>query len=94
MGIVEDNNLHGQQYAWLTTCGMFCFFTYYPIFSAHSSSLQSTSPCDYSFSTFAHHLGLRHFASLVWEFPTNRLLQRLPVAKYLAFKSVPLLLLV
>ncbi|KAI0796497.1 MFS general substrate transporter [Abortiporus biennis] len=47
MGIVEDNHLHGQQYAWLTTCV--------------------------------------YIAILAWEFPTNRLLQRLPVAKYLAF---------
>lgn len=23
MGIITDNNLHGQQYAWLTTCGEF-----------------------------------------------------------------------
>ncbi|KAJ3479348.1 hypothetical protein NLI96_g9127 [Meripilus lineatus] len=47
MGIVEDNNLQGQQYAWLTTCV--------------------------------------YIAILAWEFPTNRLIQRLPIAKYLAF---------
>ncbi|KAF9498540.1 MFS general substrate transporter [Pleurotus eryngii] len=47
MGIVPDNHLHGQQYAWLTTCV--------------------------------------YIAILMWEFPTNRLLQRLPIAKYLAF---------
>ncbi|KAF7433247.1 hypothetical protein PC9H_005197 [Pleurotus ostreatus] len=47
MGIIPDNHLHGQQYAWLTTCV--------------------------------------YIAILIWEFPTNRLLQRLPIAKYLAF---------
>ncbi|KAK7695578.1 hypothetical protein QCA50_000214 [Cerrena zonata] len=50
MGIITDNNLHGQQYAWLTTCV--------------------------------------YIAILVWEFPTNRLLQRLPVAKYLGFNII------
>lgn len=25
MGIIPDTHLHGQQYAWLTTCGMTCF---------------------------------------------------------------------
>lgn len=33
-------------------------------------------------------LKIDHHCSLIWEFPTNRLLQRLPVAKYLAFKFV------
>ncbi|ESK97558.1 allantoate permease [Moniliophthora roreri MCA 2997] len=47
MGIREDTNLHGQQYAWLTTC--------------------------------------IYIAILVWEFPTNRLIQRLPIGKYLGF---------
>ncbi|KAI0709755.1 major facilitator superfamily domain-containing protein [Earliella scabrosa] len=47
MGIIEDTNLVGQQYSWLTTC--------------------------------------LYIAILVWEFPTNRLIQRLPIAKYLAF---------
>lgn len=47
MGIREDTNLHGQEYAWLTTC--------------------------------------IYIAILVWEFPTNRLIQRLPIGKYLAF---------
>ncbi|ETW84549.1 major facilitator superfamily [Heterobasidion irregulare TC 32-1] len=47
MGIRTDTNLHGQQYAWLTTCV--------------------------------------YIAILCWEFPANRLLQRLPVAKLLAF---------
>ncbi|KAF4619425.1 hypothetical protein D9613_005508 [Agrocybe pediades] len=47
MGIREDAHLHGQQYAWLTTCV--------------------------------------YIAILLWEFPTNRLLQRLPIAKYLGF---------
>ncbi|KAI0788139.1 major facilitator superfamily domain-containing protein [Fomes fomentarius] len=47
MGIIEDTNLHGQQYPWLTTCV--------------------------------------YIAILIWEFPTNRLIQRLPIAKYLAF---------
>ncbi|RDX44014.1 MFS general substrate transporter [Lentinus brumalis] len=47
MGIVEDTHLVGQQYSWLTTCGI--------------------------------------MASLIWEFPTNRLIQRLPIAKYLSF---------
>ncbi|KAL0949647.1 hypothetical protein HGRIS_009691 [Hohenbuehelia grisea] len=47
MGIREDTRLHGQQYAWLTTCV--------------------------------------YIAILVWEFPTNRFLQRLPIGKYLAF---------
>ncbi|KAF8665549.1 hypothetical protein AX16_000009 [Volvariella volvacea WC 439] len=50
MGIREDTNLKGQEYAWLTTCV--------------------------------------YIAVLFWEFPTNRLLQRLPVAKYLAFNIV------
>ncbi|KAG5637016.1 hypothetical protein H0H81_006116 [Sphagnurus paluster] len=49
MGIREDTNLKGQEYAWLTTCV--------------------------------------YIAILAWEFPTNRLIQRLPIAKYLAFKS-------
>ncbi|KAJ7228810.1 MFS general substrate transporter [Mycena pura] len=44
MGILQDTNLHGQQYAWLTTCGY-----------------------------------------LLWEFPTNRLIQHLPIGKYLGF---------
>ncbi|EIN10598.1 MFS general substrate transporter [Punctularia strigosozonata HHB-11173 SS5] len=47
MGIQEDTHLHGQQYAWLTTCV--------------------------------------YIAILAWEFPANRLLQRLPVAKFLGF---------
>ncbi|KAL0581994.1 hypothetical protein V5O48_000052 [Marasmius crinis-equi] len=47
MGIREDTRLHGQQYAWLTTC--------------------------------------IYIAILAWEFPTNRLIQRLPIAKYLSF---------
>ncbi|KAJ6539196.1 major facilitator superfamily domain-containing protein [Mycena capillaripes] len=47
MGIIKDTNLHGQQYAWLTTCV--------------------------------------YIAILLWEFPTNRLIQRLPVGKYLGF---------
>lgn len=47
MGIREDTNLKGQEYAWLTTCV--------------------------------------YIAILAWEFPTNRLIQRLPIAKYLAF---------
>ncbi|CAA7259541.1 unnamed protein product [Cyclocybe aegerita] len=47
MGIREDTNLVGQEYAWLTTCV--------------------------------------YIAILVWEFPTNRLLQRFPIAKYLSF---------
>ncbi|KAF9008901.1 major facilitator superfamily domain-containing protein [Cyathus striatus] len=47
MGIREDTNLKGQEYAWLTTCV--------------------------------------YIAILVWEFPTNRLLQRFPIAKYLSF---------
>ncbi|KAI0788149.1 hypothetical protein C8Q74DRAFT_1216610 [Fomes fomentarius] len=47
MGIIEDTNLHGQQYPWLTTCV--------------------------------------YIAILIWEFPTNRLIQRLPIAEYLAF---------
>ncbi|KAF5388085.1 hypothetical protein D9615_000249 [Tricholomella constricta] len=47
MGIREDTNLKGQEYAWLTTCV--------------------------------------YIAILVWEFPTNRLIQKLPIAKYLAF---------
>ncbi|KAF5393940.1 hypothetical protein D9757_000166 [Collybiopsis confluens] len=47
MGIQTDTHLHGQQYAWLTTCV--------------------------------------YIAILIWEFPTNRLIQRLPVAKYLSF---------
>ncbi|KAH8106299.1 MFS general substrate transporter [Cristinia sonorae] len=50
MGIVEDSNLHGQQYAWLTTCV--------------------------------------YIAILVCEFPTNRFIQQLPVAKYLAFNII------
>ncbi|KAJ7179842.1 major facilitator superfamily domain-containing protein [Mycena crocata] len=47
MGIIQDTHLHGQQYAWLTTCV--------------------------------------YIAILLWEFPTNRLIQRLPVGKYLGF---------
>ncbi|KAG7097130.1 hypothetical protein E1B28_004508 [Marasmius oreades] len=47
MGIIEDNKLRGQQYAWLTTC--------------------------------------IYIAILAWEFPTNWLIQRLPIGKYLAF---------
>ncbi|KAJ7628862.1 MFS general substrate transporter [Roridomyces roridus] len=47
MGIIQDTHLHGQQYAWLTTCV--------------------------------------YVAILVWEFPANRLIQRLPVGKYLGF---------
>ncbi|KAF7331961.1 hypothetical protein MKEN_00076400 [Mycena kentingensis (nom. inval.)] len=47
MGIIPDTGLHGQQYAWLTTC--------------------------------------LYIAILAWEFPTNRLIQRLPIAKYLGF---------
>ncbi|XP_006460190.1 hypothetical protein AGABI2DRAFT_117146 [Agaricus bisporus var. bisporus H97] len=47
MGILEDTNLKGQEYAWLTTCV--------------------------------------YIAILAWEFPTNRLIQRLPIAKYLGF---------
>lgn len=47
MGIRTDTRLHGQQYAWLTTCV--------------------------------------YIAILAWEFPTNRLIQRLPIAKYLSF---------
>jgi len=47
MGIIADTKLHGQQYAWLTTCV--------------------------------------YIAILLWEFPTNRLIQRLPIAKYLGF---------
>ncbi|KAK0206651.1 major facilitator superfamily domain-containing protein [Desarmillaria ectypa] len=47
MGIRTDTHLHGQQYAWLTTCV--------------------------------------YIAILAWEFPTNRLIQRLPIAKYLSF---------
>lgn len=27
MGIVDDNHLVGQQYAWLTTCGTFIKFS-------------------------------------------------------------------
>ncbi|EJD48810.1 MFS general substrate transporter [Auricularia subglabra TFB-10046 SS5] len=50
MGIVEDTGLHGQQYAWLTTC--------------------------------------LYLAVLVWEFPTNRLIQRLPIAKYLGINII------
>ncbi|KAF7301406.1 MFS general substrate transporter [Mycena indigotica] len=45
--IIPDTHLHGQQYAWLTTCV--------------------------------------YIAILLWEFPTNRLIQRLPIAKYLGF---------
>lgn len=47
MGIIEDTNLKGQEYSWLTTC--------------------------------------LYIAILVWEFPTNRFIQRLPIAKFLAF---------
>ncbi|EIM88123.1 MFS general substrate transporter [Stereum hirsutum FP-91666 SS1] len=47
MGIQQDTKLHGQQYAWLTTCV--------------------------------------YIAILCWEFPANRLIQRLPIAKLLAF---------
>lgn len=50
MGIIEDANLVGQQYLWLTTC--------------------------------------TYFAILAFEFPTNVLIQKIPVVKYLAFNII------
>ncbi|KAI0033800.1 MFS general substrate transporter [Vararia minispora EC-137] len=50
MGIIGDTHLHGQQYAWLTTCV--------------------------------------YIAILCWEFPANRLLQILPLGKFLSFNIV------
>ncbi|GAB1196565.1 major facilitator superfamily domain-containing protein [Aspergillus pseudonomiae] len=50
MGIREDNNLHGQQYSWLTTC--------------------------------------IYIAVLIVEYPTNWILQRVPIAKYLGINII------
>ncbi|KAH8925564.1 MFS general substrate transporter [Atractiella rhizophila] len=50
MGIREDTKLHGQQYAWLTTC--------------------------------------LYIVILVVEFPTNRIIQRFPIGKILAFNII------
>lgn len=50
MKIRADTHLHGQQFAWLTTC--------------------------------------IYIAVLIVEYPTNRLIQRLPIAKYLGFSII------
>ena len=81
MGIIEDTKLVGQQYSWLTTCGKSC---------DSLQHLQPVSPsCSLSCYVWPSHVVLRpqtnDHTSLVWEFPTNRLIQRLPIGKYLSF---------
>ncbi|KAJ3883149.1 major facilitator superfamily domain-containing protein [Lentinula edodes] len=86
MGITADTHLVGQEYAWLTTCGRLYsfivritndYFVFFP--SSVHCNVGTLSIRDYSSSDHPR------FDSLVWEFPTNRLIQRLPVGKYLAF---------
>ncbi|KAF7352941.1 MFS general substrate transporter [Mycena venus] len=60
MGIIKDTNLHGQQYAWLTTC-------------------PSMGISDQQESCLYEIIVHRVFNC------TNRLIQRLPVGKYLGF---------
>lgn len=74
MGLKEDLNLVRDNYQWL---GSLFYFGKHSLIT-HCSRVIIAASAKPSF----------HIGYLGWEFPTNRLMQRLPLAKYTAFNVI------